>query len=252
VASAATADASESQLAQQLANPVAALISVPFQLNYNSNIGPANDGDQWSLNVQPVIPFSLNKDWNLISRTILSVVDQSDVFPGAGTQTGLGDTVQTVFFSPVAPTSGGWIWGAGPVLLLPTGTDDLLTTGKWGAGPSAVVLRQAGRWTTGMLGNHIWSFAGDSDRQDISTSLLQPFVSYTTPTAWTFGLQTESTYDWEGGGWQIPIRVTFSKLTRVGSQLVSLGGGAHYWLESTPTGPEGWGLRFTLTLLFPR
>ena len=250
--SAATADESEAELAQQLANPVSALISVPFQLNYNSNIGPADDGEQWLLNAQPVIPFSLNKDWNLISRTILPLVHQSDVFPGAGNQTGLGDTVQTLFFSPKAPAAGGWIWGAGPVFLVPTGTDDLLTTDKWGAGPSAVLLRQTGPWTTGMLGNHIWSYAGDSNRRDVSSSLLQPFVSYTTPGAWTFGLQTESTYDWEGNGWQIPIRGTFSKLTRVGTQLVSLGGGVHYWVESTPTGPEGWGLRLTMTLLFPR
>ncbi len=189
--SAATADESEAELAQQLANPVSALISVPFQLNYNSNIGPADDGEQWLLNAQPVIPFSLNKDWNLISRTILPLVHQSDVFPGAGNQTGLGDTVQTLFFSPKAPAAGGWIWGAGPVFLVPTGTDDLLTTDKWGAGPSAVLLRQTGPWTTGMLGNHIWSYAGDSNRRDVSSSLLQPFVSYTTPGAWTFGLQTE-------------------------------------------------------------
>jgi hypothetical protein len=157
-------------LAQQLANPVAALISVPFQLNYNSDIGPADDGRQWVLNIQPVIPFSLNEDWNLISRTILPIVGQEDIFPGAGSQTGLGDTVQSLFFSPVAPTSGGWIWGAGPVFLLPTGTNRLLTTDKWGVGPTAVALRQQGPWTTGLLGNHIWSFAGDSDRRDVSTT----------------------------------------------------------------------------------
>jgi hypothetical protein len=193
----ASASEYEQNLARQLTNPVAALISVPLQLNYNSDIGPADDGRQWLLNVQPVIPFSLNDDWNLISRTILPIVDQRDVFPGAGSQTGLGDTVQSLFFSPVAPTAGGWIWGAGPVFLLPTGTNRLLTTDKWGVGPTAVALRQQGPWTSGLLGNHIWSFAGDSDRRDISTTFLQPFLSYTTPTAWTYTLQSESTYDWE-------------------------------------------------------
>ena len=249
----ASASDSEQQLAQQLANPVAALISVPLQLNYNSNIGPADDGRQWVLNVQPVIPFSLNEDWNLISRTILPIVDQRNIFPGAGSQTGLGDTVQSLFFSPAAPTAGGWIWGAGTALLLPTGTDDLLTTDKWGAGPTAVALRQQGPWTVGLLVNHLWSFAGDSDRQDVSTSFMQPFVSYTTPTAWTYSLQTESTYDWEGDNdWQVPLRVGISKITRIGGQLVSLGGAVNYWLESSDNGPEGWGLRFTATLLFPR
>jgi len=249
----ASANESEQQLAQQLANPVAALISVPLQLNFNSNIGPVDDGEQWVLNVQPVIPFSLNDDWNLISRTILPIVDQRDIFPGAGSQTGLGDTVQSVFFSPAAPTAGGWIWGVGPVLLLPTGTDDLLTTDKWGAGPTAVALRQQGPWTVGMLVNHLWSFAGESDRRDVNASFMQPFLSYTTPTAWTYSLQTESTYDWEGDGdWQVPIRVGASKVTRFGRQLVSLGGAVNYWLESPDSGPEGWGFRFTLTLLFPR
>lgn len=199
--STASADDDEANLAQQLANPVAALISVPFQFNYQSGIGPADDGRQWVLNIQPVIPFSLNEEWNLISRTILPVVDQRNLFPGAGSQSGIGDTVQSFFFSPKAPTAGGWIWGAGPVLLLPTGSNDLLTTDKWGLGPTAVALRQTGPWTAGVLGNHIWSVAGDSDRRDISTTFVQPFLTYNTPTAWTFSLQTESTYDWEEREW---------------------------------------------------
>lgn len=243
---------SEAKLAQQLANPVAALISVPFQLNYNSGIGPADDGRQWVLNVQPVVPFSLNEDWNLISRTILPIVDQRDIFPGAGSQSGIGDTVQSLFFSPKAPTSGGWIWGAGPVFLLPTGSNDLLTTDKWGIGPTAVALRQQGPWTTGVLANHIWSVAGDSDRRDISTTFIQPFASYTTPTAWTTTLQTESTYDWEESEWQVPVRAIVSRIVRIGVLPVSLAGGVTYWAQSPDNGPEDWGYRFTMTFLFPR
>ena len=250
--SAAVADDSETELARQLANPVASLISVPFQLNYNSNIGPTDDGRQAVLNIQPVIPFSLNDDWNLISRTILPIVYQNDIFPGAGSQMGLGDTVQSVFFSPAAPTAGGLIWGVGPALLLPTGTNDLLTTDKWGAGPTGVVLRQQGQWTVGLLANHIWSFAGANDRQDVSATFMQPFLSFTTPTAWTYNVSSESTYDWEGSNWQVPIRASVSKVTRLGGQLVSFGGGLNYWLESPDRGPDGWGLRLTVTLLFPR
>jgi hypothetical protein len=177
---------------------------------------------------------------------------QEDIFPGAGSQTGLGDTVQSLFFSPAAPTSSGWIWGAGPVFLLPTGTNDLLTTDKWGIGPTAVVLRQQGQWTVGLLGNHIWSFAGSDDRQDVNATFLQPFLSYTTPTAWTYSLQTESTYDWEGSEWQVPLRVSVSKVTRIGTQLVSYGGGLSYWVQSSDRGPEGLGFRMTVTLLYPR
>jgi hypothetical protein len=228
------------------------LLSVPFQLNYDEKIGPKDDGSRWLLNFQPVIPISLSEDWNLISRTIVPVIDQDDIFPGAGSQTGTGDVVQSLFFSPVKPTEGGWIWGAGPVFLLPTGSDDLLTADKWGAGPTAVALKQQGPWTYGMLTNHIWSFAGDDDRADISTTFLQPFVSYTTPTAWTYSLQTETTYDWENAQWAVPINAVVTKVTKIGDQLVSVGAGVRYWAESPESGPEGWGVRLTFTLLFPK
>jgi hypothetical protein len=248
----AAAEQSEEALAKQLANPVADLISVPFQLNYNQNLGPRDDGEQWTLNIQPVVPFSLNADWNLISRTIVPLIHQSDLFPGAGSQSGVGDVLQSLFFSPARPTAGGWIWGAGPVLLLPTGSDDLLTADRWAAGPTAVALQQQGPWTLGALANHLWSFAGDDDRDDINTTFLQPFLSYTTPTAWTYTLQSETFYDWDNQQWLVPIRAVVSKVTRVGGQLVSIGGGVNYWLESPEGGPEGWGARLTITLLFPR
>lgn len=245
-------EAYETSLAMQLSNPVAALISVPLQLNYDQDIGAADDGERWLLNVQPVIPFDLNDDWNLISRTILPLVRQSDVFPGAGTQTGTGDLVQSLFLSPKAPTASGWIWGAGPVLLLPMGSNDLLTTDKWGVGPTAVVLKQSNGWTRGVLANHIWSFAGDDDRADVNATFVQPFLTYTTPTQWTFAVNTEASYNWEDEQWLVPFNASVSRLTRIGTQLASFGGGVRYWLDSPESGPEGFGLRFTMTLLFPR
>lgn len=239
-------------LAKKLANPVAALISVPLQGNYDSGFGPDGDGDKWVLNIQPVVPISISEKWNLISRTILPVVSQSDLFPGAGSQTGISDIVQSAFFSPKAPTSAGWIWGVGPVLLLPTGSNDLLTTDKWGAGPTAVVLKQAGPWTYGALGNHLWSFAGDDARGDLSATFVQPFLTYGTPTGWSYTLQTESTYDWNSDQWSVPVNGVVSKVTKIGGQLVSLAGGLRYWADGPENGPDGVGYRFAVTLLFPK
>jgi hypothetical protein len=242
---------SQQELAKKLANPVAALISVPFQLNWDQKIGPADDGTRYQLNVQPVVPVALNDDWNLISRTIVPVVSQRHIFPGAGSQFGLGDTVQSVFFSPKEPVDG-LTWGAGPVLLLPTGTDTLLSGRQWGLGPTGVVLKQAGPWTYGALANHIWSVAGSNSRADINATFVQPFVSYTTPDAVTYTLNTESTYDWEARQWSVPVNALVSKVTKLGDQLVSFGGGARYWADSPDAGAKGFGLRVVATLLFPR
>lgn len=242
----------EAELAKQLANPVAALISVPIQMNYDDDFGVDDSGSMLRINVQPVIPITLNDDWNLISRTILPIVDQDDI-PAAGvSEFGLGDTVQSLFFSPKAPTSSGWIWGAGPVLLLPTATDKVLGSEKWGIGPTAVVLKQQGPWTYGALANHIESFAGDSARADVSATFLQPFVSYITPSRTTYSVNTESTYDWQTNKWSVPININVNQMLKFGNQLVQVGGGVRYWAASPDAGAEGWGFRLQITLLYPK
>ncbi|RLP25943.1 transporter [Mesorhizobium sp. YM1C-6-2] len=237
-------------LAKKLSNPVAAMISVPLQFNYDEGYGP-NDGERLTLNIQPVIPISLNDEWNVISRTILPVIWQNDIAGDSGEQTGLGDITQSLFFSPKHPGPSGIIWGVGPAFLVPTGTDDLLGTGKWGAGPTAVVLKQMGGWTVGGLANHIWSFAGDDDRTDVNSTFLQPFISYTTHNAWTFGVNTESTYNWETEEWSVPINFTVAKLVKFDQQPVSFTAGVRYWAESPESGPDGVGFRGVVTFLFP-
>jgi hypothetical protein len=238
------------ELAKQLQNPVAALISVPLQNNFDFGAGLDGDGFQYKLNIQPVIPISLSADWNLISRTILPVIDQEDII-GETSQSGIGDITQSFFLSPQKPTKSGWIWGAGPVFLLPTATDELLGTEKWGAGPTAVVLKQVNGWTYGALANHIWSFAGEDERQDVNATFIQPFLAYTTKTQTTFTLNSESTYDWEEEQWTVPLNLTVSQLVKFGKMPVQLQFGGRYYAESPDNGPE-WGLRAGITFLFPR
>jgi hypothetical protein len=225
---------------------------VPVQVNYDGGYGPDDDGWRLTTNVQPVIPFNLNADWNVISRTIVPIIGQEDIFPGAGSQFGLGDVTQSLFSRPSQPTEGGLTWGVGPVVVLPTATSSKLGGEKWGAGPTGVALVQRGPWTVGALANHVWSFAGDSDRDDINRSFVQPFAAYTTPTAWTFSLQSETAYDWQAEAWSVPVNAAVSKLTRIGAVPVSLQAGLGYWLEGPDAGPEGLRARFAITVLLPR
>jgi hypothetical protein len=237
-------------LAKQLSNPVAALISVPLQMNWDSGLGDKGLGDKYLLNVQPVIPISLGDKWTLISRTIIPFAAQSDVIPGDPHQSGLGDITQSFFFSPKEPL-GGWIIGAGPAILLPTATESSLGYGKWGLGATMVVLKQTpSAWTYGALWNHIWSVGGQQNRPDISSTFIQPFISKGLGQGITAGANLEASYDWEGRHWVVPLNLSLSKVTKFGSQLVSIGGGVRYYLES-PAGGPSWGLRFTLTFLFP-
>ena len=237
-------------LAKELSNPVASLISLPYQLNYDSGFGPDGDGERTLLNIQPVIPIGLGENWNLISRTIIPVIHQSDVLPGR-TQTGVGDVLQSLFLSPKDPTANGLIWGVGPVFLLPTASDDL-GADQFAMGVTGVVLKQSGPWTFGALSNHLWDVGGGSDPTDISTTYLQPFVNYTTPDALTIALNAEASYDWVQNEGSLPINLLATKVVKLGPNLVSIGGGLRYWVDGPEAGPDGWGARAIVTFLFPR
>jgi len=242
----------EAELAKKLSNPVAALISVPLQFNYDGRIGPLDKGQRYTLNIQPVVPIRLNAEWNLISRTIVPLVSQSRIFPGSGNQSGVGDITQSFFFSPSQPTAGGIVWGIGPAFILPTGSDKLLSTSQWSAGPSIVALKQTGGWTAGALVNHLWSVAETrANSANVNLTFVQPFVSYTTADKWTFSLNTESTYNWESQKLSVPVNATVSKLVKIGNQPVSLFVGARYYAITSKSGPKGFGARAGITFLFP-
>jgi hypothetical protein len=248
----AVADDEEAELAKKTLNPVASLISLPMRYDYNSNLGPTESGNQSVLTVQPVIPVSIGEDWNLISRTIIPVISLQNIVPGSGTQQGLGDTTQQFYFSPKKPTQGGWIWGVGPQFLLPTGAS-AFTASMWGAGPTAVILKQENGWTYGALASQMWSISNDSQKSDFSSLFVQPFLAFTTKTYTTAGINTESTYNWKTSQWSVPVNFTLTQILKVGKQPLSLQLGTRYWADTPDgAGPKGWGYRFQLTLLFPK
>jgi len=238
------------ELATKLNNPAASLISVPLQNNFDFGGGPNDDGFQYRLNIQPVVPFELNDDWKILSRTIVPYIYQEDRI-GTSSQSGLGDSTVTLWLSPEHEQPGAPIWGLGPILQLPTATDDLLGTEKWGIGPSAIFLKQSHGWTVGVLAQHLWSFAGENSRQDVSASFMQPFVNYTTKSHTTFGVNTEYSYDWENHDSTVPLNAFVTQLVKISKMPVSFQFGGRYYAEKPSGGPD-WGLRLAVTLVLPK
>jgi hypothetical protein len=247
-------DASDesAELAKSLQNPIADLIILPIQYNYDIDIGPNDDGSRHLTYFQPVYPFRLNEDWNLISRTILPIIQQEDVPAKGMHETGVGDITQSLFFSPVERTENGWIWGAGPVMLLPTASDDFLGSENWGLGPTVVGLKQEGPWTVGALANHVWTLASESGRSDVDATYVEPWVTYTTQSNTSISMTVETTYDWEAQEATIPVNFIVDQLFEVGGQYVSIAPAVYYYLDSPDEGPEGFGFRLQMTLLFPK
>lgn len=254
----AQASGGGSGLAQQAQNPIANLISVPFQFNANFNVGPF-DQTQYLLNIQPVVPVALSDDLLLVSRFIIPVISQPTVEisstgqlePGSS-EFGLGDINPSFFFVP--QTGSNITWGVGPAFLLPTATNEVLGTDRWSAGPTGVVVITNGPWLYGLLVGQLWSFAGNEDRPEVSLFSAQPFLNYSFPGGWTIGSAPVITSNWnaaeEEDKWTVPVGLTVSKLTVFGRQPVQFTLGGFYNVVR-PNAAADWTLRFATTLLFP-
>ncbi len=243
------AASTQADLARQSQNPIANLISVPFQNSTNFGVGEF-DRTSNILNIQPVIPTSINENWVLINRTIIPLAYQPELAAGVGNTFGLGDVIYQGFFSP--KDSGSFTWGVGPAVVLPTATDEVLGSGKWSVGPAAVGLVTRGPIVAGALVNNVWSIAGDGDRANVSLLTLQPFFNYNFAGGWYATTSPIINANWLATGekWTVPIGGGFGRVFPIGTQPVNLSLQG-YWNAVRPEGAAEWTLRAQLTFLFP-
>jgi len=238
-------------------NPISSLISLPFKFTFDYG---AENGDGTTLNIQPVVPVSAG-DWNIVNRIIAPIghVDGAisglpnnpSPIPGDGAS-GLGDINYSAFLSPAKVDK--VIWGAGLSLNLPTATDDQLGAGKWSTGPTAVALLQPGWGSMGLLGRHLWSFAGDDARSDVNQSLLEPFVNYNLDNGWFLITDIIITANWEatsGNKWTVPLGGGFGRVFTIGKQAINSRVEAYYNVVQPDGAPE-WSFTFTWQFLFPK
>jgi len=241
----------DEELARQAQHPLASLISLPVQNNTNFGLGP-NDRTQNLLNIQPVIPFGLGSNWNLVTRTIVPVITQPDLGATSGSTTGLGDIILTGWLVPAQP--GTVIWGVGPAISLPIGKEGL-SSEKWGLGPAVVALIMPGPWVVGGLVNNIWSVGGDENLGDVNQMTLQYFVNYNFDSGWYLASAPIITANWEadaGNKWTVPFGGGFGKVFRIGSQPFNANTQAFYNVATPDDAGADWQLRFQLQALFPK
>ena len=247
-------DSEAAKLAQAAQNPIADMISVPLQLNMNYDTGPLGQ-TQYLLNIQPVYPFNLNADWNLITRTIVPVLSQPAFVQGQDREFGLGDIQFSTFFSPTKPVNG-WVWGAGAIAQFNTATHDRLGQGVWGLGPTAVALHLDKTWVYGALINNVWSLARDDGRPAVNQMLLQPFVNYNFPDAPGRYLSFSPiiTANWKadrGQQWTVPLGLSIGQILKIGQQPINLQAGFYYNVAHPDDGSR-YQVRLQVQLLFPK
>jgi hypothetical protein len=243
----AKSGASAQELADKLANPVASLISVPLQNNLNYGIGDFN-GSKYTINIQPVIPFKLTENLNLITRYIIPVVDQRDITGENTHEFGLSDATVTAFF---APKTKGIILGFGPAFLVPTATEKVLGTEKFGVGPSVLVMHQGKGLSVGFIANQIWSVAGNEDRSDFNSFYTQIFLSHSYKSGASLGVNAEITQNWEGNTTMITINPSIGAVTKLGDQVVQFAIMPLIPVVGPHEMKSDWGLRAVLAFVFP-
>ena len=240
-----------SDIAKQAQNPIASLVSVPLENDFNPHTGVDKE-NSYVFELKPVVPLRLSDNWTLITRTIIPVIQVPDLAPGVSGTSGLGDVQESLFLSPAK--AGPVIWGAGPVISFPTATEKILGTKKLSLGPTVVVLRSQGHWLFGSLVQNLFSVAGPSGRPDVNQMLLQPFVNYNLPHKWYLTSSPIITANWEarsGERWVVPVGGGVGKIVHFGKQPVNVYT-QFFRNVQRPDGTSSWSARFNMTFLFPK
>jgi len=238
-------------IAKQAQNPIARLISVPLENDFNPQTGPGKE-DSYVLQMKPVVPFRLSKDWNLITRTIIPVIQTPDPAPGVSGASGVGDISLSLFLSPARV--GHVIWGAGPIISVPTASDDILGTKKLSVGPTMVALRSEGHWLYGTLLYNVFSVAGPAARPDVNQMLMQPFINYNLPRKWYLTSSPYITANWEkrrNDRWTVPVGGGVGKIVHLEKLPVNIYGQVFRNVES-PDYTTNWSARLQVQFLFPK
>jgi hypothetical protein len=234
-------------LAKQEQNPLARFYSLRFEDNAHFGFGPDNDVQNF-FRIQPLIPLKLNDNWHLITRVVIPIVHQ----PWPESTDGLSDIALAMFLTPA--TTGKFIWGVGPALVLPTATDEMIGTEKWSAGPAVAGVYSSGLWLVGAVIQNVWSFAGDDDRQDVNVLTLRPIINYNLPNGWYLTSSPSITADWKAADgdnrWLVPLGGGVGKIFTLGGQRMSAVVESYYHIKSPEIGPD-WQLRLQLSFLYP-
>ena len=236
------------KIAKQARNPLPDQINIPIMPTFNFGPGHVT---QFVLEIQPVIPFHLPNDWNLVTRTDLTVIHQPGTEPGQGGTFGFGDTVFEAFVSP--PSTEALIWGVGPLILFPTASADVLGAGKWGMGPTAAAIYSTGPWELGLLVNNVWSFAGDRTRPPVKEMSIDQDIQYSWPSGWYLTYGPTITADWTASSsdrWTVPVGAGVGKALEIGELALNLQVEA-YDNVVRPAGTSTWSLILTLQFVFP-
>ncbi len=245
-ASPAGSSQSVDEISRKLADPGAALVSLPFQYNYLGDAGPGGDFHNQMLKIQPVIPF-VHPNSKFILRPILPVLDTQ--FPQD--KSGIGDLTVQGYYIPKREGAAMEL-GVGPIVQLDTASDDTLGSGKYSIGPAFLAVHKTKKWTLGGLLNHLVSVAGDDDRSDVSVTNLQPIVTRSLANGWSTSFSPEISYDWKassGNAWTVPLGATVSKVVMFGKHPVSFAAGGYYNVDR-PEYANRWSARFQVTLVF--